>query len=196
VDILRQRMPEARWIEEPVSEWQNLSGKNINMLEKYYMEPKRWGFTFQIYAIFTRVQKLHEAALRHPDKVKISERSVLADKYVFSELMKDLGYMNEAEHEVFKSLYRSFEVMAEVDRTKLIYLKCTPEKCHQRTKSRMRPEETEISLDYLKLIHDKHEKWFKGFPQERVLVIDTSEDFKENPDKIADFLEKIKRFME
>lgn len=54
------------------------------------------------------MQKLNEAAQRHPDKVKISERSVLADKYVFSELMKDLGYMNEAEHEVFKSLYHSF----------------------------------------------------------------------------------------
>ena len=37
VELLRQRMPEARWIEEPVSEWQNLSGKKINMLEKYYI---------------------------------------------------------------------------------------------------------------------------------------------------------------
>lgn len=91
-----------------MAEWQNLSGKNINMLEKYYVEPKRWGFTFQIYAIFTRVQKMQESAKRYPDKVKISERSILADKYVFSELMKDLGYMSEAEYEVFKSLYRSF----------------------------------------------------------------------------------------
>lgn len=66
LEILRQKVPEAKWIEEPVSDWQNLSGKNINMLEKYYKEPKRWGFTFQIYAIFTRVQKLHEAMMRYP----------------------------------------------------------------------------------------------------------------------------------
>lgn len=58
LELLRQRIPEAKWIEEPVQEWQNLGGKNINMLEKYYTEPKRWGFTFQIYAIFTRIKKL------------------------------------------------------------------------------------------------------------------------------------------
>lgn len=48
---------------------------------------------------------------RYPDKLKISERSILADKYVFSEIMKDNGYMDESEHEVFKSLYSSFESM-------------------------------------------------------------------------------------
>jgi len=58
LELLRKKVPEAKWIEEPVSEWQNLNGKNISMLEKYYKEPTRWGFTFQIYAIFTRIQKL------------------------------------------------------------------------------------------------------------------------------------------
>jgi len=66
LEILRQKVPEAKWIEEPVSEWQNLSKKNINMLDKYYKEPTRWGFTFQVYAIFTRIQKLHEAIQRFP----------------------------------------------------------------------------------------------------------------------------------
>jgi len=66
LEVLRQKVPEAKWIEEPVTEWQNLNGKNINMLEKYYKEPARWGFTFQVYAIFTRVQKLHEAIQRFP----------------------------------------------------------------------------------------------------------------------------------
>jgi deoxyadenosine/deoxycytidine kinase len=60
------------------------------MLEKYYVEPKRWGFTFQMFAIFTRVQKLQESIQRSPEKIKIMERSILSDKYVFSELMKDL----------------------------------------------------------------------------------------------------------
>lgn len=34
--LLKERVPEAKWIEEPVSEWQNLGGKSINILEKYY----------------------------------------------------------------------------------------------------------------------------------------------------------------
>ena len=59
LELLRERFPEAKWIEEPVAEWQNVGGKNINMLEKYYQEPKRWGFTFQIFAIYTRIKALH-----------------------------------------------------------------------------------------------------------------------------------------
>ena len=112
------------------------------MLDLYYKEPTRYGFTFQTYAIFTRLQKMHEAKQRFPDKVKISERSILADKYVFSQLMKDLGYMDESEHDIFKSLYASFESMSDIDRTKIIYLRCTPEKCYERLKQRSRSEET------------------------------------------------------
>ena len=32
LSLLRESLPEAKWIEEPVSEWQNLGGKNINIL--------------------------------------------------------------------------------------------------------------------------------------------------------------------
>lgn len=64
----------------------------------------------------------------------------MADKYVFSQLMKDLGYMDEAEYDVFKSLYDNFEQMSGMNKTKIIYLRCSPEKCHERTKLRKRPE--------------------------------------------------------
>lgn len=58
LEVLREKFPEAVWIEEPVKDWQDLGGKGINMLERYYKEPTRWGFTFQIYAIFTRIKKM------------------------------------------------------------------------------------------------------------------------------------------
>jgi deoxyadenosine/deoxycytidine kinase len=61
-----------QWIEEPVAEWQHLGDKDDNMLERYYSDPKRWGFTFQIYAIYTRVRKMNEACERYPNKLKIS----------------------------------------------------------------------------------------------------------------------------
>ena len=67
--------------------------------------------------------------------------------------MKDLGYMDESEYEVFKSIYASFESMSDIHRTKLIYLRCTPEKCYERLKQRKRSEEKEVPLEYLKMIH-------------------------------------------
>ena len=49
---------------------------------------------------------------------------------MFAELMKDLGYMDESEYEVYRSLYNSFESLTEVDKTKIVYLRCTPERCY------------------------------------------------------------------
>ena len=59
MQILKDKLPQAKWIEEPVSDWQNIAGKNMNILQKYYEEPTRWGFTFQIYALYTRIKALN-----------------------------------------------------------------------------------------------------------------------------------------
>lgn len=125
-----------------MKDWQDLGGKGINMLERYYKEPTRWGFTFQIYAIFTRIKKMEEAYMRHPNKLLISERSILADKYVFAEIMKELGYMQYCEYEVYKQLFENFSKSTKINETKIVYLRCSPETCFQRTKARMRPEES------------------------------------------------------
>lgn len=93
--------------------------------------------------------------------------------------MKDLGYMDGPEYEVFKSLYASFEDMIDINRTKIIYLRCPPEECYNRTKLRKRAEENDIPLSYLTLIHEKHEKWFKDCDPSKVLVIDASSNFRD-----------------
>jgi deoxyguanosine kinase len=138
LELLKQRIPELEWIEEPVTEWQSLGEHKINMLERYYTQPARWGFTFQIYAIYTRLKKMQEACQRYPDRIKISERSILADKYVFSEIMRDLEYMDKSEYEIYRSLYQSFEKMAPINDAKIIYLHCSPQKCFERTLLRKR----------------------------------------------------------
>lgn len=85
--------------------------------------------------------------------------------------------------------------MVDIDKTKVIYLRCSAEKCYERTKKRQRAEEAEIPLEYLSLIHKKHEEWFKTYPSDNVLIIDTTEDFKNDPVKIQDMLGKLKEFM-
>jgi len=41
----------------------------------------------------------------------------------------------------------------------LVYLRAKPETCLERIKSRNRPEEQSITLDYLKQLHECHEEW-------------------------------------
>jgi len=43
--------------------------------------------------------------------------------------------------------------MADISKTKVVYLRCSPEKCFDRTKKRQRAEESEIPLAYLRMIH-------------------------------------------
>lgn len=86
--------------------------------------------------------------------------------------------------------------MIDINKTKIIYLRCTPEKCYERLKQRKRSEESEVPLEYLKMIHDKHESWFDTYPSKNVLIIDTTEDFKNNEAKAQEMLGKLKEFME
>ena len=48
----------------------------------------------------------------------------------------------------------------------------------------MRPEEAEIPLEYLQMIHNKHEKWFEEYDKDKVLIIDTDKNFKSDEKRI------------
>jgi len=57
--LLSEHIPEITLMKEPVELWQNVQGHNL--LELYYKNFKRWSFTFQTYALFSRMQLWREA---------------------------------------------------------------------------------------------------------------------------------------
>jgi Deoxynucleoside kinase len=48
-------------VPEPVEEWQNVSGKDINLLELFYKDAKRYAFAFQQYVLVTRMRKVRRS---------------------------------------------------------------------------------------------------------------------------------------
>ena len=72
-------------IKEPVEEWQDLGGASI--LKRYYQDPKRWAFTFQLNALHSRQNLWNRTMKESPDSLHFSERSPLADRHIFGELM-------------------------------------------------------------------------------------------------------------
>ena len=62
----------------------------------YYQDPNRWGFTFQIYAFMSRIQKWTLYSKMTGDGIRISERSLLSDRYIFASIMKDSNILDEA----------------------------------------------------------------------------------------------------
>ncbi|KAL8597677.1 hypothetical protein ACOMHN_012644 [Nucella lapillus] len=65
----------------------------------------------------------------------------------------------------------------------MVYLRASPETCHERIKIRNRSEESCVSLEYLQDLHTLHENWLMnkttGHLPAPVLVIDADKDMAE-----------------
>lgn len=185
-------------IYEPHQRWQNVDGENI--LDYFYKDPSRWAYTFQTYAFITRLQELENKNSNFP--CAIMERSIFSDRYCFSKNCYEMGMMNTLEWKLYKDLFNSIvSENVNLRPSGFIYLQTDPEICYQRLIKRNRTEENNVSLDYLKLLHEKHEAWLvekkvdvwlKDIP---ILIIKSNEDFEDNISinkkhvtQIADFL--------
>jgi deoxyadenosine/deoxycytidine kinase len=149
--------------------------KGVNLLSLYYQDPSRWGFTFQVYAFMSRLAKWTDYS-RLGSGIKISERSLLSDRYIFASIMRDLSLLDESEHAIYTQLYDHLTRTSRIaDLAGIFYVYCPPETCLQRIKQRSREGEEAIPADYLARIHQKHEEWLNP-PQklEKVLVLDNS----------------------
>lgn len=129
--IIRQNFPELTILDEPLASWEKV-GENgtVNLLKLYYSDPKRWGFTFQIYAFMSRLKKWSEFSRMQCLTTKVSERSLLSDRYIFANIMRDMNILSELEHEAYLSCYRDLSKMQNIAKVKgVIYVQCDAKTC-------------------------------------------------------------------
>ena len=72
---------------EPVSTWTQIyeegeTSSGGNLLKLFYDDPKTWCYTFQTYALLSRM-KLHRAPFATQTKARLSERSLYSDWWVW-----------------------------------------------------------------------------------------------------------------
>lgn len=79
--------------------------------------------------------------------------------------------MDAAEYAIYDSLCTS--LMAGCPLSAIIYLRCSPDVCLERIKSRNRKGEESIPIDYIRKVHLMHEKWLSELKGVPILVIDT-----------------------
>ena len=77
-NITSQVNPNAKKREK----WKNVAGDNL--LNEFYSIPSRWGFTFELYSMFTKIKALREA-LKSEKDIIIMERSIYSD-WVFQDI--------------------------------------------------------------------------------------------------------------
>lgn len=204
---MKQQWEHAGWnvvfMQEPVDIWNTVrdeDGKTI--LEKYYSDPVKYAFPFQIMAYSTRLAMLQNTIRDHPHcDVIICERSLEADRNIFANMLFDDKYMEHVNHQIYELLYTNTAGQYAVDG--IVYLDANPETCLERIHIRNRGGESKISIDYLAQCCHYYNKWLvspenesaRTFP---LLQLDTNATASyQHPDDIGlQWIRQIENFIE
>jgi deoxyadenosine/deoxycytidine kinase len=159
------------FVDEPVDEWIKIKDNNgNNALQLFYDNQEMNSFWFQIMAYITRLRNLLDVLEDNSDKIIICERSIYTDKYVFAQMLYDMGYIKEIEWKTYLYWFDTFKNKTNIDL--ILYVNTQPKECYNRINIRNRDEEkNNISLDYLQKCHQKHTEWLYN-SDIRVITID------------------------
>lgn len=150
------------FMQEPVSVWETVvdeSGKTILM--KYYENPEKYAFPFQIMAYTTRLSALKKCIETNPDcDVIVCERSLEADKNIFAKMLYDDEMIEPVNYQIYNMLYNDTAKNYAVDA--VIYLRADPAICLNRIHKRSRNGESNISVEYLTSCHTYYDEWLMG----------------------------------
>lgn len=163
LNLLREKYKENQhiiFVDEPVSEWNNIKDGEKSILELFYGDKDKYSFTFQILAYITRLRKLLQVLENsNDDNIIICERSIYTDKYVFAKMLYQQGHIKEIEWQTYNYWFDTFKKQT-LPNT-IIYVKTEPLICSERIKKRNRNGEESIAIEYLNHCHELHEEWLK-----------------------------------
>jgi len=149
--LLGKHFKDVELVEEPVKEWQNLGG--MNLLDSFYSDPQRWGFSFEFYSMLTKIKALLNAA--NSDKpIIIIERSILSNK-IFMDLSNELGKLDKMEYCMLMNTYDFYLQNVYPQLSGILYLDTPVDECIKRINKRNRGEECGIEKSYLEAIKKK-----------------------------------------
>lgn len=161
LEEVRKAMPEVEVVVEPVGEWLTLKdddGKSL--LELFYQDKRRWAYTFQNLTILSRLKAIRDVLRSTKKSIIIMERSVLTDRYVFAEMLKDDGLIDELEYQLYLKWFEQFA--SELPLKGMIHVTTGIKLATSRISKRGREGEENIPTDYLSKLEEQHDKWLSS----------------------------------
>lgn len=152
-----------------------LKGRFKELLGKYYTDPKRWGFTFQMHALQARFRQHTLAAELVANGIDVvQDRTIYADG-CFGMTVREDGNMDPEEWGIYEDTFGCLKRTLRYPDI-IVYLRTRPETCFERMRRRARSEEASVPLVYLERIHNKHEMLADAMSlYTRVLRVDWNE---------------------
>ena len=162
---------------EPVESWNTY-------LSKQY-DDKQDIFKFQVRIWLDRCWVQEKSG----KTVILMERSPLFIKETFIETAAILEHITQTEHNMLLDLHKKTDSLWYCNT--YIYLRSTPENCMKRIKKRNRTCEKNVTMEYLQLLHDKHEETYRKAVDAKMNIIYVDVDNK----SIADIANEILQFI-
>lgn len=182
---LENEIPNCKVIYEPVDEWKNIGG--VDLLKSFYNDPKRWGFTFELESMVSKVRKIKEAISSNVDVI-LMERSIYSDK-VFQVTSFYYDKISGMEMQILDDIRKDF--MKDYPHLSgVIYVDTDTDICLERIKSRGRTEEYGVTKDYLEKLEDGFLTTKYGCPMAMIDGNYNSSDVKKTTNMVLKFINK------
>ena len=157
-------------------------------LVDFYKDMKRWSFNLQIYFLNKRLEDI--VSFQNSEKSVIQDRTIYEDAMIFAPNLHGMGLMDTRDFENYKSLFSMMQKIVNYPNL-LIYLKSSIQNLVAQIAKRGREYENSISIDYLKGLNERYDKWIEDYKGE-LLIIDVDKyKFEEKPEDFSYVVDQI-----
>lgn len=157
---IKEKLPNNIFIlQEPVDIWENIKDETgETILSKFYKDPAKYAFAFQVMAYTTRLTALRKAIQENPHaKIILCERSLNADREIFAKMLRDDGFIEPVLYQIYEEQYSNTSDEFTLDY--IMYIDTDPDICLKRVAKRSREGESKITIEYLTKCHKYHDIW-------------------------------------
>ena len=158
-------------------------------LNDFYNDMQRWSFNLQIYFLNSRYRQILE--IHQGDKTVIQDRTIYEDAHIFAPNLHEMGLMAKRDFENYSKL---FELMASQVQPPdlMIYLKASVPTLVEHIQSRGRGYESSMSLEYLKRLNDRYNRWIDSYKIGNLLIINADNlDFENKPEDLGKVINMV-----
>ena len=158
-------------------------------LNDFYHDMNRWSFHLQIYFLNSRYRQILD--ILSGSKTIIQDRTIYEDARIFAPNLYEMGLMSKRDFDNYSTL---FEIMTQQIAAPdiLIYLRADISTLVSHIHSRGRDYEGNMSLEYLKRLNKKYEKWISQYKSGPLLIIDGDNlDFHNRPEDFGQVVELV-----
>ena len=158
-------------LQEPLEKWVEFGKNKVNLLQLMYLDPVKYGASFQTLACSTKIEQL-----AGKKGVRLVERSLGAQANIFIPILLQQKSLSDINAEILTQLIRvTSNITSGLEPHCIVYLRTSPEVAINRIRKRGRSEEANISVQYLQQLSDHYDLWLLKNESIPVVVVEAVE---------------------